>query len=160
MHHVCWCPTFFFICKHFGAVSLFQKNIPKRYDTGLVKHPSSAIKDQRLFRLSWVVLAVLLIGYFVSELLSIPVSFVAGSIAVIFSFWHSEAPPSRQNKSSRTPHGPSCFSVGMYVVVYGLRNAGLTDLLSQLIQKAADHGLFAGTLGMGFILCNPVIRYE
>lgn len=39
----------------------------------------------------------------------------------------------------------------MYVVVYGLRNAGLTDLLSQLIQKAADHGLFAGTLGMGFI---------
>ncbi len=39
----------------------------------------------------------------------------------------------------------------MYVVVYGLRNAGLTDLLSQLIQKSADHGLFAGTLGMGFI---------
>lgn len=47
--------------------------------------------------------------------------------------------------------GHRVFSVGMYVVVYGLRNAGLTDLLSQLIQKAADHGLFAGTLGMGFI---------
>lgn len=39
----------------------------------------------------------------------------------------------------------------MYVVVYGLRNAGLTDLLSSLIQAAADQGLLAGTMGMGFI---------
>lgn len=39
----------------------------------------------------------------------------------------------------------------MYVVVYGVRNAGLTDVLSDVIQAAADQGLFAGTIGMGFI---------
>ncbi|WP_392048741.1 ArsB/NhaD family transporter, partial [Streptomyces sp. NPDC015492] len=43
------------------------------------------------------------------------------------------------------------FSIGMYVVIYGLRNVGLTDLLSSVIQEAADQGLFVGTLGMGFI---------
>lgn len=117
-----------------------------------MKHPASAIKDERLFRLSWAVLAVLLIGYFVSELLSIPVSFVAGSIAVIFLILAQRSPavPAKQVIKD-APWAIVFFSVGMYVVVYGLRNAGLTDLLSQLIQKAADHGLFAGTLGMGFI---------
>ncbi|OAZ58737.1 Arsenical pump membrane protein [Bacillus siamensis] len=130
----------------------FRKNIPKRFDTDLVKHPASAIKDERLFRLSWGVLAVLLIGYFVSALLSIPVSFVAGSIAVIFLILAQRSPavPAKQVIKD-APWAIVFFSVGMYVVVYGLRNAGLTDLLSQLIQKAADHGLFAGTLGMGFI---------
>lgn len=39
----------------------------------------------------------------------------------------------------------------MYVVIYGLRNVGLTGLLSSLIQTAADHGLFLATIGMGFI---------
>lgn len=129
----------------------FRKNIPKRYDTALVKHPASAIKDERLFRLSWAVLAVLLIGYFVSELLSIPVSFVAGSIAVIFSFWRGEAPPSLRNKSSRTPRGPSCFFCRHVCCRVRLAECRTDGSSSQLIQKAADHGLFAGTLGMGFI---------
>ncbi|MDF9842812.1 Na+/H+ antiporter NhaD/arsenite permease-like protein [Paenibacillus sp. PastF-1] len=43
------------------------------------------------------------------------------------------------------------FSIGMYVVVYGLRNAGLTDVLADVIQAVADQGLFAATMGMGFI---------
>lgn len=42
-------------------------------------------------------------------------------------------------------------SIGMYVVIYGLRNVGLTDLLSSVIQAAADQGLFVATMGMGFI---------
>jgi arsenical pump membrane protein len=39
----------------------------------------------------------------------------------------------------------------MYVVVYGLRNAGLTDVLGKVIENISDNGLFASTLGMGFI---------
>ncbi|MGV7643058.1 ArsB/NhaD family transporter, partial [Mycobacterium kansasii] len=41
--------------------------------------------------------------------------------------------------------------IGMYVVVYGLRNAGLTDFLASVIQQIADQGIFAATMGMGFI---------
>lgn len=43
------------------------------------------------------------------------------------------------------------FSIGMYVVVYGLRNVGLTNVLSDAIQVAANKGLFVGTISMGFI---------
>ena len=43
------------------------------------------------------------------------------------------------------------FSVGMYVVVYGLRNVGLTSVLADVIQLAANQGLFVATISMGFI---------
>ena len=43
------------------------------------------------------------------------------------------------------------FSIGMYVVVYGLGNAWLTDSLASVIQTFAEQGLFVATIGMGFI---------
>lgn len=43
------------------------------------------------------------------------------------------------------------FSLGMYTVVYGLRNAGLTHYLSSLLNQLAEQGLWAATLGTGFL---------
>jgi len=43
------------------------------------------------------------------------------------------------------------FSLGMYLVVYGLRNAGLTDALAGVLDWLARHGLWAATLGTGLI---------
>lgn len=130
----------------------FRKSIPKRYDLTEVKKPVEAIKDQNMFRLSWYILGLLLIGYFASEFFSIPVSVVAGSIAVIFLIAAQKSPAVHTKKVVKeAPWAIVFFSIGMYVVVYGVRNAGLTDVLSDVIQAAADQGLFAGTIGMGFI---------
>ncbi|MDT1862215.1 arsenical efflux pump membrane protein ArsB, partial [Acinetobacter baumannii] len=43
------------------------------------------------------------------------------------------------------------FSLGMYLVVYGLRNAGLTDYLTALLERCASHGVWGAALGTGFI---------
>jgi len=43
------------------------------------------------------------------------------------------------------------FSLGMYLVVYGLRNAGLTDYLTAILNHFAEHGLWSATLGTGFV---------
>ena len=43
------------------------------------------------------------------------------------------------------------FSLGMYLVVYGLRNTGLTEYLSGVLNVLADKGLWAATLGTGFL---------
>ncbi|MED4040108.1 MULTISPECIES: arsenic transporter [Niallia] len=130
----------------------FRKRIPKVYDLNQLKVPTDAIKDLKMFRLSWLILAVLLVGYFVSEFLSIPVSLIAGVIAIIFLvFARRSSAVSIKKVVKGAPWAIVFFSIGMYVVIYGLRNVGLTDLLSSVIQAAADQGLFVGTLGMGFI---------
>jgi arsenical pump membrane protein len=44
----------------------FRRDIPKTYDVGQLKGPREAIRDPATFRAGWVVLALLLIGFFVS----------------------------------------------------------------------------------------------
>jgi arsenical pump membrane protein len=146
-------PTLFSLAASIGVLYLFfRKSIPKHYDASQVRAPSEAIKDPRMFKLSWVVLAVLLAGYFVSEFLSIPVSVVAGVIAICFLWMASRSPVIKTTEVVKgAPWAIVFFSIGMYVVVYGLRNAGLTDVLADMISAVAEHGLFAATMGMGFI---------
>lgn len=130
----------------------FRKSLPKDYDLSKLKQPHEAIKDHKMFRLSWFVLAILLVGYFVSEFLEIPVSFVAGIIAIFFLWMANRSPAVPTTEVVKgAPWDIVFFSIGMYVVVYGLRNVGLTDWLAQVLDAATDYGLLAATMSMGFI---------
>ncbi|RJE87038.1 arsenic transporter [Paenibacillus sp. 1011MAR3C5] len=131
---------------------LFRKSIPKSYDLTQLRQPKEAIKDPRMFKLSWFILAILLIAYLLSEFVHIPVSIVAGAAAILFIV------ASRKSTAIKTgsiikgaPWSVVMFSMGMYVVVYGLRNAGLTDQLGKVFQWTADQGLFMAAMGTGFI---------
>ncbi|MCU1806490.1 arsenic transporter [Cytobacillus firmus] len=130
----------------------FRKSIPKNYDLSHLKKPAEAVKDSKMFRLSWLVLGILLIGYFASEWIGVPVSFIAGIVTVFFLIMARRTPAvNTRTVIKGAPWAIVFFSIGMYVVVYGLRNAGLTNVLADLIQITADKGLFAATIGMGFI---------
>ncbi|PAD74498.1 arsenical efflux pump membrane protein ArsB [Paenibacillus campinasensis] len=130
----------------------FRKSIPRSFDDTPLKPPASAVTDPRMFRLSWIVLAVLLVGYFVCEFVHVPVSIVASCVALFFLLIARRSPAvSTKEVLQGAPWAIVFFSIGMYVVVYGLRNAGLTDLLATVIQGIADQGLFAATIGMGFV---------
>lgn len=141
----------------------FRKDIPKTYDMSQLKKPSDAIKDPKMFKLSWFVLGLLLVGYFVSEFISwtnpvtgvvehFPVSFVAGVIAIFFLIMARQSPVVNTTSVMKgAPWTIVVFSIGMYVVVYSLRNVGLTDVLAGVLEYSAEHGLFATTMVMGFI---------
>lgn len=146
-------PNFFSIAASLVVLYLyFSKSMPKNYNFAQLKKPKEAIRDMRLFKLSWLILAVLLVAYFISEIFAIPVSIIAGVVAIAFLIAVRRSPEINTKKLIKeAPWAVVIFSIGMYVVVYGLRNAGLTDALGGFIQNIADQGLFVATVGMGFI---------
>ncbi|WP_214710915.1 MULTISPECIES: arsenic transporter [unclassified Exiguobacterium] len=129
----------------------FKNDIPKQYDLSKLVEPASVIKDHKMFRLSWVVLALLVIGYFTSDVIGIPVSLVAGVISLFFLIMANRSPAVPTRSVLRgAPWAIVFFSLGMYIVVYGLQNAGLTQVLANFIDWFAVNA-FSATFGMGFL---------
>jgi len=146
-------PTFFSVAASLLVLYLFyRRSIPKHYDLAQLKKPAEAIKDIRLFRISWVILAVLLAAYLTSGWIGVPVSLIVGTAAIVFLLLAGQSREIRAWKLVKgAPWSVVVFSIGMYVVVYGLRNVGLTDELGNVFKWVGDQGLFIATVGSGFI---------
>ena len=131
---------------------VFRRDIPAVYDLALLPEPASAIKDRPTFLTGWVVLVALLAGFFILEPLGIPVSAIAATgAAVLLAVAKKGRVIHTGNVLRGAPWQIVIFSLGMYLVVYGLRNAGLTDALSAVLNVLAENGLWVATLGTGVL---------
>ncbi|MBH3343559.1 arsenic transporter [Pseudomonas parafulva] len=130
----------------------FRRDIPKQYTVGALKVPSEAIHDRATFNVGGWVLVVLLIGLFALEPLGIPISAVAAACAaILFAVAARGHRISTRRVLREAPWQVVIFSLGMYLVVYGLKNAGLTDMLTDLLDRLAQQGLWAAAIGTGLI---------
>jgi arsenical pump membrane protein len=130
----------------------FRRDIPATYDMAALRRPSEAIRDAATFRAGWVVLALLLAGFFLLEPLGVPVSAVAAAGALLLLVIAGRGQVIQTRKVLRgAPWQVVIFSLGMYLVVYGLRNAGLTDHLAALLDRTAQGGIWGAALGTGII---------
>jgi arsenical pump membrane protein len=136
-----------------GALLLFfHRDIPADYDVGQLRAPREAIRDLATFRAGWVVLALLLAGFFLLEPMGVPVSAVAAAAAIVLLVIAGRGHVIETGKVLRgAPWQVVIFSLGMYLVVYGLRNAGLTDHLAILLDHTAQGGLWGAAFGTGII---------
>ena len=130
----------------------FRKDIPKSYDVKLLKNPKDAVKDPIIFKFSFLILTLLLCGYFLSEFLSLPVSIFAIAFAIIFILLGFRSPAvNLKTVFKNAPWNIVIFSLGMYLVVFGLKNAGLTYLLGKSISYFAGYGSFVLTIYTGYL---------
>lgn len=130
----------------------FRRDLPRHYALDALKAPEAAIHDRATFVVGGWSLLVLLVGLFALEPLGIPVSAVAAvCAAMLFAVAARGHRISTRRVLREAPWHVVVFSLGMYLVVYGLKNAGLTDLLTQLLDRLAAHGLWSATLGTGLL---------
>ena len=131
---------------------ILRKEIPKNVDISLLKEPKSAIKNLKLFYFSWVFLAFLLLSYFIGDIFSLPISLFALGGAIVFlliATISKSVEPLKIIKNA--PWQVVWFSIGLYIVVYGLKNAGLTEHLSTILELLSKQNSAIAVLGTGFI---------
>ena len=131
---------------------VLRKDIPKRVQTDLLKDPDSVLKNKTLFYFSWLFLALLLAGYFLGDAYHLPVSLFALGGALLFLAIASAMKATDAMRIIKTaPWQVVWFSIGLYIVVYGLKNAGLTEYLTIILKSLNTQGDVVAVVGTGFI---------
>jgi arsenical pump membrane protein len=130
----------------------FRKDIPTHIDVENLATPKSAIRNMTMFRLSWWFLGLLMAGYFIGDAYHLPVSVFALGGALVFlaiATYFKATKPLLTIKAA--PWQVVWFSIGLYVVVYGLKNGGLTTYLAGLITELESMGNVYAVIGTGFL---------
>lgn len=139
----------------------FRKDIPLRYEMHELSLPQEAIRDPLIFRAGWAVLVALMIGYVLSQRWHIPTSLITGTGALILVLLAAREHFQGRQERAVIPIGTLIrgapwqvviFSLGMYLVVYGLRNQGITGELTRVLTGVSHAGLLVTTLATGFIM--------
>lgn len=130
----------------------FRKDIPFTIDVSMLPEASSVIKNKTMFKISWFFLAFLMAGYFIGDYYHLPISLFAlgGALILLVIANHYKAlKPIMTIKAA--PWQVVWFSIGLYVVVYGLKNEGMTDVIASWIRELNTHGEFIAIVGTGFL---------
>jgi arsenical pump membrane protein len=114
--------------------------------------PSSVIGNLLMFRLSWTLLLFILIGYFGSESLAVPVSFIACGGAILL--WIVGIATKSANSFRivrRTPWLIVIFALAMNLIVYNLHLKGATEWFPDLLRSVSESGLAGSIFGSGIL---------
>lgn len=131
---------------------ILRKDIPKQVDISLLKNEDEVLKNKTLFKFSWFFLGLLLAGYFIGDHFHLPISLFALGGGLVFLAIASYAKSAKAWLTIKNaPWQVVWFSIGLYIVVYGLKNAGLTDYLTVILQDLNKQGNLTAIVGTGFI---------
>ena len=153
-------PSLVALIASLGVLFLFfRRDLPGGYDPDALPTPGTAIRDRPTFLAGLGVLTAMVAGFFAARGLALPVSAVIGAAALAL-LAVAMAPRARGKRPlldrrsagallKAAPWPVVIFSVAMYLVVFGLRDAGLIDGAARLVAGAARHGRAAGVMAVG-----------
>ena len=126
-----------------GLRIAFRGQIPVSYRLP-EKLPSEPLS--RMMKICGVVIALTLVGFFLQGLTSIPIAAVAVVGALVLLLLHKREGHAIKPVIQGVEWSVLVFVIGIFIVAMGARNAGLTNLFSDLIM------MLAGQLGSWTLL--------
>jgi arsenical pump membrane protein len=137
--------------------TIFRKAIPRHIPPRIEEKPHilGGPHKVNLKYIKYVIIFILCvrIGLFLASYLGIPVELVAVAGAVLLCAWrwyHLKVVPTDILK--KTPWYIFVFAFSMYVIIYGLHNVGLTDLLITLFEPYVSGSLLHASFMIGSLV--------
>lgn len=129
----------------------FKRRMPRTYHFARPMPPAEAVRDPFTFHVGWMVLLATLAGFFTLDRYHVPTCVVAGTGAALLlvAAGRRHVVGTRQ-VLRHAPWNVVVFSLGMYLIVMGLRNTGMTSWLSDLFRLFAASGTWGAAMGVGF----------
>ena len=128
----------------------FARSLPRRYDLTKLDEPQSAIRSPGIFWLAWVLLPLLLVGSILAETLHLPLAALVGTVAAVLLIAAALSPQLSSRRILRNaPWNVIFFSLAMYTVVYGLRDAGITASFGQALKTVSGGSVPAAVFSAG-----------
>lgn len=130
----------------------YRKEIPKRIPTDNFPPAESVIKDRLIFKLAPWTIILLIAAYSVGSIYRIPVAFVSVPVAAaIMLLARRNAAIDTAMIIRKAPWQIVLFSLGMYIVVFGLGREGLTGMLASVLTATSAAPAPFSTILPGFI---------
>ena len=136
----------------FGA--RFHAQLRKPYDCALLANPATSIRDRAVFWCGWAGLVLMVIGYIIGGALHLPVSLVAGSVAVaLLALARIRGLRGIRQTVVAAPWSILIYALGMFVVITAAYDAhALTFLTGPLQSHSAPVAGPSGALFSGGLL--------
>ncbi len=131
----------------------FRRDVPRRFNADhALTEPREAIADRAVFMAGWWVLGVLLAGLVAADLLGLPVCVIAIAAAAMLLAVAARSKVIQHRRVLReAPWQIVVFSLGMYVVVFGLANTGLTGWLAGGLRDLASTHIWLISVATGLL---------
>ncbi len=130
----------------------YRKSIPHSYDIEKLGNPASVIKDSLLFKLAIPTIILLIISYSIGGIYGIPVAFIAVPVVTaIFLIARINGKIDTNRIIRVAPWQIVIFSLGMYIIVFGLGREGLTEIIFSILATFSRLGEPVSTLLSGYL---------
>ena len=139
-----------FVASTLISYIILRKDLSAKLDISVLRSEFKVVANKQLFIFTWIFFALLLVGYGLGDVYALPFCVFALGGAVVFMGICARLGAIRARVIfTRTPWQILWFSLGLYIVVWGLKNAQYSELLSSFLLLAKESGELVLVLASG-----------